>query len=68
MMYKLLKIAEEESERSIESYRNYVILSLLATTGLRTIEVESNVSDLSYRDKNTSYMFAVKEETIRVNM
>lgn len=49
---KLLKIAEEESERSIESYRNYVILSLLATTGLRTIEVErANVSDLSYRDK-----------------
>ena len=40
---KLLKIAEEESERSIESYRNYVILSLLATTGLRTIEVERNI-------------------------
>ena len=45
---KILDIAKSESEGSLESFRNYVIVSLLATTGLRTIEVErSEVADLS---------------------
>ena len=44
----LINIAKEKSYRSLEDYRNYAMLSLIATTGLRTIEVErSEVADLS---------------------
>lgn len=45
-MLNLLDKAEELSN-TIEGKRNYAIIALLATTGLRTIEVErANVSDL----------------------
>jgi len=45
-MVNLLDKAEELSN-TIEGKRNYAIIALLATTGLRTIEVErANVSDL----------------------
>ena len=36
----LINIAKAKSYDSLEAYRNYAILSLIATTGLRTIEVE----------------------------
>ena len=48
----LLAIAEKKSYKSLEDYRNYAILSLIATTGLRTIEVErAEVADLSLINK-----------------
>ena len=48
----LINIAEAKSRHSLEDYRNYAILSLIATTGLRTIEVErAEVADLSMINK-----------------
>ena len=48
----LINIAEAKSHHSLEDYRNYAILSLIATTGLRTIEVErAEVADLSMINK-----------------
>lgn len=48
----LINIAKEKSYRSLEDYRNYAMLSLIATTGLRTIEVErAEVADLSMINK-----------------
>ena len=45
----LINIAKAKSYDSLEAYRNYAILSLIATTGLRTIEVErAEISDLSF--------------------
>lgn len=48
----LIDIAKKKSYQSLEDYRNYAILSLIATTGLRTIEVErAEVADLSIVNK-----------------
>ena len=48
----LLAIAKKKSYQSLEDYRNYAILCLIATTGLRTIEVErAEVADLSLINK-----------------
>lgn len=48
----LINIAKSKSYNSLEDYRNYAILSLIATTGLRTIEVErAEVADLSMINK-----------------
>lgn len=45
----LINIAKAKSYDSLEAYRNYAILSLIATTGLRTIEVErAEIDDLSF--------------------
>lgn len=48
----LINIAKSKSYNSLEDYRNYTMLSLIATTGLRTIEVErAEVADLSMINK-----------------
>lgn len=48
---KLLARAKFHSSNSITGLRNYAIISLLLTTGLRTIEVErSDVSDINIVD------------------
>ena len=54
----LIAKAKEESIKSIIHYRNYVIISLMLTTGLRTIEiVRSNVSDIMiHKDKYRLYI------------
>ena len=55
----LLNIAKFHSEYSLADYRNYVLLAVLATTGLRTIEVErAEVNDLS-KDE-TSFILYVR--------
>ena len=44
----IVAIAKRKSEETMEGCRDYAILMLIATTGLRTIEVSrANVSDLS---------------------
>lgn len=55
----LIDIAKSHSNESIDSYRNYVLICVLATTGLRTIEIErSEVTDL---DKDeSSYILYVR--------
>lgn len=53
----LINIAKEKSYRSLEDYRNYAMVSLIATTGLRTIEVErAEVADLS-KINNTHILY-----------
>ena len=48
----LIDIAKKKSYQSLEDYRNYALLCLIATTGLRTIEVErAEVADLSMINK-----------------
>jgi site-specific recombinase XerD len=48
---KLLLKAKQLSKKDIEGYRNYVLIALIMTTGLRTIEVErADVSDLGVID------------------
>lgn len=48
----LIDIAKKKSYQSLEDYRNYALLCLIATTGLRTIEVErAEVVDLSMINK-----------------
>lgn len=54
---KLISKASEESNKSISSYRNYAIVTLMATTGMRTIEVvRANISDLMIH-KNKSRLY-----------
>ena len=49
MMSLFSLISLKQSYDSLEAYRNYAILSLIATTGLRTIEVErAEIDDLSF--------------------
>ena len=44
---RLIELAEKRADKSIENFRDYVILKLILTTGLRTIEVSrADVCDL----------------------
>lgn len=46
---RLLKKAGQHSQKNIQGLRNYALISLLLTTGLRTIEIErSDVIDIDY--------------------
>ncbi len=46
---RLLKKAKQHAQTNIIGLRNYALISLLLTTGLRTIEVErSDVADIDY--------------------
>jgi integrase/recombinase XerC/integrase/recombinase XerD len=48
---KLLTYAHKRSSESIIDYRNYTMVSLMITTGLRTIEVErADIADLNELD------------------
>ena len=55
---KLISKAKEESSLSISHLRNYAILVLMITTGMRTIEVvRANVNDLMvHKDKKRLYI------------
>ena len=57
-IFALLKEAKEESNKSIIHYRNYVMISLMLTTGLRTIEIiRADVSDIMiHKDKCRLYI------------
>lgn len=55
---QLIEYAHKESTKGIIQYRNYVIISLMITTGLRTIEIErADKSDIHYQnDGNVLYV------------
>ena len=55
---KLISKAKEESTISISHLRNYVIIVLMVTTGMRTIEVvRANISDLMiHKNKKRLYI------------
>jgi len=53
-IHKLIATAKEESSKGISKLRDYAMISLMITTGLRTIEVErANVEDLIFRKYET---------------
>lgn len=54
----LINLAKEESTKSLTTLRNYAFISLMLTTGLRTIEiVRANVKDIMpYRNKYRLYI------------
>ncbi len=54
----LINLAKEESNKSLTAFRNYAFISLMLTTGLRTIEiVRANVKDIMpYRNKYRLYI------------
>ena len=54
----LINLAKDESSKSLTALRNYAFISLMLTTGLRTIEiVRANVKDIMpYRNKYRLYI------------